>query len=88
MGKDGDPKVSEHIQVTVLIFEKRIETWTGADGRFVVSGIPAGENYLLGVLIGLETSATNSMLVVVNGDFLFSLRPGTTLDLGEIKVSW
>lgn len=88
MGKDGDPKVSEHIQVTVLGFEKRIETWTGPDGRFAISGVPAGEEYLMGVLIGLETSATNSMLVVVNGDSLFSLQPGATLDLGEIKVSW
>ena len=42
----------------------------------------------MGMLIGIETSATNSMLVAVNGEFIFSLQPSTTLDLGEIKVSW
>ena len=80
MGKNGDPKASEHVQVTVLSMGKPIEAWTGSDGRFAISGIPAGEEYLMGVLIGLETSATNSMLVAVNGDFLFSLQPGATLD--------
>jgi len=88
MGKNGDPKASEHVQVTVLRMEKPIEAWTGPDGRFAILGIPAGEGYLMGMLIGIETSATNSMLVAVNGEFIFSLQPSTTLDLGEIKVSW
>ncbi len=88
MGKDGDPKVSEPVSVTVLGSNKRIEAWTGADGRFVLSGIPAGEHNLLGLLIGLDSVTGHSLLVAVNGDFLFTLQPGATVDVGEIKVSW
>jgi len=86
LGRNGEPRVGERVYLQVIGGDPEVEAitvYTGNDGRFVISNAPAGDDYMLMLLVG---PAGKEVLANFTNEMPTSLAPGQTFDVGDVNV--
>lgn len=85
LGRDRMPRIGEIVKLTVITLQgtSTLETYTDNDGRFVFANVPSGPGYQFMLIAG---PIGRAQMVRVNGQLVFTLQPGQTLDVANIDL--
>lgn len=85
LGRDRMPRIGEIVKLTVITLQgtSTLETYTDNDGRFVFANVPSGPGYQFMLIAG---PVGRAQMVRVNGQLVFTLQPGQTLDVANIDL--
>lgn len=85
LDRDRVPRIGEIVKLTVITLQgtSTLETYTDTDGRFVFANVPSGPGYQFMLIAG---PVGRAQMVRVNGQMVFTLQPGQTLDVANIDL--
>jgi uncharacterized protein YraI len=85
LGRDRVPRIGEIVKLTVITLQGTsiLETYTDNDGHFVFANVPSGPGHQFMLIAG---PVGRAQMVRVNGQLVFTLQPGQTLDVANIDL--